>query len=224
MQPIVARGKGLVRRAVVVLVILWGALVLAIGQNIQPMTAQSRANYEILLQASYSDIRERQLWVSLHQAIFIRINDPAFTELPPDMGQLPNLQRLDLENTAITVLSPDISQLSDLQVLDVSHTGLTALPPEIGQLTHLQGLYLGNTALTALPPELGQLVNLQGLYLGDTTITALPPEIVQLANLQLLDLSNTQIIELPAGLEANPNLTIYLDGTTLAQARAEGTP
>jgi internalin A len=62
-------------------------------------------------------------------------------------------------------LPPEIGQLKNLQWLGLSRTPLSQLPPEIGQLTNLQTLGLSFTSLSQLPPEIGQLKNLQTLYL-----------------------------------------------------------
>ena len=54
----------------------------------------------------------------------------------------------------MTSLPPEIGQLTNLQQLNLSYNRLTRLPPEIGQLTNLQELDLSNNPLTSLPPEL----------------------------------------------------------------------
>ena len=64
---------------------------------------------------------------------------------------------LRLSGSRLTVLPPEIGQLTGLVRLDPSSNQLTALPPEIGQLTSLMYLDLSSNQLTALPPEIGQL-------------------------------------------------------------------
>ena len=58
---------------------------------------------------------------------------------------------LDLRSQRITELPPEIGQLTQLQSLYLSSNHLTVLPPEIGQLTQLQSLDLAHNQLTALP-------------------------------------------------------------------------
>ena len=127
----------------------------------------------------------------------LKLKFKQLTTLPPEIGQLTGLRRLDLSDTQLTALPPEIGQLTGLQTLDLSHTQLTMLPPEIGRLTGLQTLDLSNTRLTALPPEIGQLTGLQTLDLSHTQLTTLPPEIGRLTGLQTLDLSNTRLTTLP---------------------------
>jgi Leucine Rich repeats (2 copies)/Leucine Rich Repeat len=76
--------------------------------------------------------------------------------LPPEIGQLIDLQTLDLSGNPLTALPPEIGQLTSLWGLDLSGNPLTALPPEIGRLTSLRDLWLDNNQLTTLPPELGR--------------------------------------------------------------------
>jgi internalin A len=98
-----------------------------------------------------------------------------------------------LASTTITVLPPEIGQLTNLQILNLSNTNLTELPPEIGQLTSLSLLELGHSPISELPLELGQLPNLRGISL-DATITEVPPWLQALPNLSIT-LDGTPLIQ-----------------------------
>jgi len=119
------------------------------------------------------------------------------TTLPPEIGQLTALQRLDLDINRLGALPPDIGQLTALRIFHIGNNRLRALPPEIGQLNALQHLHLDNNQLGALPPEIGHLHALQILYLRNNQLGALPPEIGQLTGLQGLYLRNNQLGALP---------------------------
>jgi len=80
-------------------------------------------------------------------------------------------------------LPPEIGQLTNLDYLNLKNNELTGLPPEIGQLSNLLGLILSNNQLTELPEEIGQLSNLYWLWLDGNLLTELPSEICQLPNL-----------------------------------------
>ncbi len=127
----------------------------------------------------------------------LTLYDIQLTTLPPEIGQLLKLQSLTLYGNQLTTLPPEIGQLLNLQSLTLSDNQLTTLPPEIGQLLNLQSLILSDNQLTTLPPEIGQLLNLQSLTLYGNQLTTLPPEIGQLLNLQSLDLSDNQLTTLP---------------------------
>ncbi len=133
-------------------------------------------------------------------ATALGLNWLGFTEVPPEIGQLTNLQVLNLFGNQLTTLPPEIGQLENLQVLSLDQNRLTTLPPEIGQLSNLQGLYLGDNQLTTLPPEIGLLSNLQWLDLGDNQLTILPSEIGQLNRLCFLNLASNNLRQLPTSM------------------------
>jgi hypothetical protein len=137
------------------------------------------------------------------------------THLPPEIGQLQNLQELNLQANQLTHLPPQIGQLRNLQTLWLNSNRLTHLPPEIGQLKNLQYLVLSHNQLTHLLPEIGQLQNLRTLDLSRTSLMHLPSEIGQLQNLQWLTLHDTPLTHLPLEVEQLQNLqTLRLSSHT----------
>ena len=137
------------------------------------------------------------------------------TELPPEIGQLKNLKKLDLGNrwdtpdefkNKLTRLPDEIGQLTTLQTLELGFNQLTALPEAICQLTSLQTLNLYNNRLIALPEAIGQLTNLLTLSLHGNQLTALPESIGQLTSLQELYLSDNQLIDLPESFSCLKNI------------------
>ena len=144
------------------------------------------------------------------------------TALPPEIGQLTQLQSLNLDNNQLTALPPEIGQISQLQSLNLDHNKLTDLAPWIGQLTQLQKLYLHGNQLTALPPEIGQLSQLRLLSLGNNQLTALPAEISQLSQLRQLYLHNNQLTGLPPEIGQLSRLqALFLGGNQLTALPAE---
>ena len=123
-------------------------------------------------------------------------NNPLLAVLPPEIGNLHNLQVLNLSNDpSLEALPAEIGNLHNLQVLHLSNDSLLeALPVEIGNLHDLAMLDLNNTHLAVLFPEIGQLHNLQWLYLSNTNLEVLPPEIGQLHNLEMLNLSSNPLL------------------------------
>jgi len=85
--------------------------------------------------------------------------------LPPEIGNLTNLEELWLNNNELTTLPHEIGNLKNLERLDLSENQLTTLPHEIGNLKNLKDLYLDYNQFTTLPPEIGNLKNLETLSL-----------------------------------------------------------
>ncbi|ELR98362.1 COR domain-containing protein [Gloeocapsa sp. PCC 73106] len=122
------------------------------------------------------------------RSVDFTINGEQLTELPPAIGELTQITKLNLKDNKLTALPSEIGKLTKLKRLYLSHNKLTVIPPEIAQLQELKIIYAGNNKLTAIPPEIAQLQQLKGLYLGDNSITSIPSELQELNNLKNLDL------------------------------------
>ncbi|QKQ73750.1 COR domain-containing protein [Nostoc sp. TCL240-02] len=125
------------------------------------------------------------------------LSGKGLTTLPAEIGQLTDLQTLNLRSNQLSSLPPEFGQLTNLQTLNLDSNRLSSLPPEFGQLTNLQSLHLDLNQLSSLPSEFFQLTNLQTLKLGLTELSSLPSEIGQLTNLQTLNLTSNQLKSLP---------------------------
>jgi Leucine-rich repeat (LRR) protein len=68
---------------------------------------------------------------------------------------------LNLSANQLTTLPPEIGDLGNLQVLLLADNQLTILPPEISDLSSLQSLDLRNNQLATLPVEITRLINLK---------------------------------------------------------------
>ena len=117
--------------------------------------------------------------------------------IPPELGDLANLERLKLVGNHLTgPIPPELGRLTRLQLLDLENQGLTgAIPRELGDLADLWHLDLkGNDLSGPIPPELGNLTNLRELRLNENGLTGpIPPQLGKLANLTLLDLAVNQL-------------------------------
>ncbi len=110
------------------------------------------------------------------------------------------LTELWIHNNKLELLPPEIGALVNLVKLNLSDNQLTLLPPEIGGLTGLQKLWLQNNKLTLLPPEIGGLTGLQVLRLENNQLRSLPPSICGLAGLRELSLYSNQLTSLPLSI------------------------
>lgn len=120
--------------------------------------------------------------------------------LPESVGQLTQLQELDLSNNLLTELPESLRQLKQLQSLKLSRNQLTTLPDWLGQLTLLQSLKLNENQLTALPERLCRLTQLQSLKLEGNQLTELPERLGNLTQLRHLDIRANQLTVLPESL------------------------
>ena len=125
--------------------------------------------------------------------------------IPPELGSLASLRRLELESTQLTgAIPPEIGNLANLETLVLTDNQLTGtIPPEISNLANLKWLELSHNQLTgAIPPELGNLTSLLGLDLDDNQLTGIiPPELGNIASLSRLTLGRNQLAGcIPASL------------------------
>ena len=135
-------------------------------------------------------------------------NEYVSGSIPPELGLLTGLRKLDLSNTP----------------------GLTGpIPPELGNLTNLTELVLNDNTLSGpIPAELANLSNLKELNLASNRLSGpVPAELGNLTNLTLLYLDNNQLSgELPSELGSNiPNLrqvSIWGNNLTWADSYANG--
>ncbi|MDX9834109.1 MAG: NACHT domain-containing protein, partial [Desulfobulbus sp.] len=88
------------------------------------------------------------------------------------LGNLTNLQELDLSNTSVSDLQP-LAQLINLKFLSLTNTSVNDIQP-LAQLTSLGVLFLGNTSVNDIQP-LAQLTSLEALFLTNTPVSDLQP-------------------------------------------------
>ena len=124
-------------------------------------------------------------------------------EIPPELGDLSNLEILYLQDNALRgEIPPELANLSNLNRLVLYNNSLTGdIPSELGDLSNLEYLYLGSNSLTGeIPPELGDLSNLEYLSLSNNLLTGdVPSELGDLSNLELLYLHQNSLTgEIPS--------------------------
>jgi internalin A len=152
----------------------------------------------------------------------LHLSHHQLTRLPPGIGRLTHLQRIDLNGNELTELPIEITELNNLLYLSLANNKITAVPREIGHLADLRHLYLGSNELTELSPAIGQLRDLQHFSLTSNQLTHLPREIGLLTNLQYLDLTDNQLTALPPEIGQLTNLQqLNLTGNRLTALPSE---
>lgn len=75
-------------------------------------------------------------------------------------------QELHLRGQYLTKLPPEIGNLTELQSLDISLNQLIAIPDALRELTQLQILNINRNQLTVVPDWLRELTQLQKLFVS----------------------------------------------------------
>ncbi|MDE2719790.1 Ig-like domain-containing protein [Candidatus Palauibacter polyketidifaciens] len=138
--------------------------------------------------------------------------------IPAELGNLSGLTTLELRSNDLTGrIPPALGGLSYLVVLDLAFNDLTGpIPPGLGNLSRLTTLNLGSNGLTAsIPPELGGLSRLTVLNLRFSGLRGpIPPELSRLSRLTVLDLSYNGLTgSIPPELGSLPALTALALGS-----------
>lgn len=136
----------------------------------------------------------------------ITLNNQQITNIPKEIGNLINLQSLQLFSNEIDKIPIEISNLSNLRDLFLGQNYITEIPIEIFNLPSLQFLWLEGNQINTIPKEISASSNLQTLYLNDNYISEIPKEISNLSNLRTLWLQNNQITTIPKEISNLSNL------------------
>ncbi|XP_010917626.1 uncharacterized protein [Elaeis guineensis] len=143
----------------------------------------------------------------------VKITSPGISGIP--FGNLKSLKELELckappRLSAFSILS-EISALRCLTKLSICHFSIRYLPPEIGCLKKLEELDLSFNKLKNLPNDIAELSALRSLKVANNKLVDLPSGISSLGSLENLDLSNNRLTSL-ASLELASMLALqYLN-------------
>ncbi len=130
----------------------------------------------------------------------LRVISKNITVLPFSIGELTDLEDLDLYENKLTSVPSSIGNLVKLTHLAFSYNDLTSVPEEIGNLTALGGLYFENNELTDLPDSIRNLTNLKELQILNNKFTTFPDWIVDMVNLESLYVNGNELTNVPEEL------------------------
>ena len=118
-------------------------------------------------------------------------------------GSPPRVRELDLRGYTLTGRIPaELGQLSDLQRLDLIHNLLDRfIPSALGSLSNLRTLSLAGKALSgSIPRTFGALTELRELFLARNRLTGGQWELAGLPHLMVVSLESNNFGCVPAGL------------------------
>lgn len=133
----------------------------------------------------------------------LNLSNAKLTELPESVGQLTQLRYLNLSFNQLTDLPECLGQLNQLRKLILIRMGISKLPEWIGDLEHLQSIEIHGNNISQLPESFARLKQLDSLALGTNgyggnPIPALPKVLVELPQLEQLWVSKCGLTEVPS--------------------------
>ncbi|KAH8251819.1 hypothetical protein KR038_008993 [Drosophila bunnanda] len=135
---------------------------------------------------------------NLQQSLTVlTLHDNALVELPPEIGKLEKLMRLNVSHNKLKQLPRETYSLPELRHLNISYNQFNELDPDISDLHMLEFLDAGHNNIQSLPGGIGFLVRLTALLLPYNHIKELPPDLVNMRSLQKLDLMQNDLTCLP---------------------------
>jgi len=153
----------------------------------------------------------------IHTVNKVFLNGLMLRQLPPQLGQLINVQELYVSIDRLYSVVNEITNLVNLKSLFLSYNYIQNLPYEIRQLTQLEELNLYCNSLEDVT-HIGSLTQLKFLTLAQNNLIHLSHEICNLTQLTHLDISENHITDLPEDIGNLTNLeTLLVDGNRISK-------
>jgi Leucine-rich repeat (LRR) protein len=117
--------------------------------------------------------------------------------LPPEIGKLENLRRLDVQYNQIDSLPPSFADLRALRFVNFNNNNFHEFPDPLGGLTNLETLYMNYNRIKKLPQSIGGLVQIRTLSFYGNRICKVHKLIKWLRHIIVLNLADNCLSELP---------------------------
>lgn len=145
---------------------------------------------------------------SLPRLSRLEISRTRLKELPPEIGQLKNLERLIITNNRLLALLPDtLSNCSKLVFLNLFNNRLQSLPSGLANLNYLN---ISNNENPKLLAMVTNYTSLRTLEAKNNLISILPANLGDLVNLRVLDLESNRLLGLPFGIAELNALSVLI--------------
>jgi len=138
--------------------------------------------------------------------------------LPPEIGLLPELRILRVQDNRLEVIPEEICECEKLNNLIAKNNLIIALPEKIGELKKLTALNVSHNVLERLPASFGDLKSLERLFLSNNQIQEVPASIGSLSKLQELKLHFNPVKKIPSNISI-PSLMYYTLGNNVIYPR-----
>ena len=109
--------------------------------------------------------------------LFGQVHDNKLEKIDDAIGELSNLQTLNLSHNNLATLPNGICKLSYLKTINLSNNKIAQLPKNFGHLNDLEELNLCQNSLVIIPKSFGWLSKLRKLDLSKNSIKILIPEL-----------------------------------------------
>ena len=111
------------------------------------------------LDSNYIEKLPHQMYRLTKLQVFSAASNPFLSTVPPDMGQLTQLKRVDLSNTQIATLPPAWNQVIEqsLVSLNLANTNFSGFDDKLKLPKRLKLVDLSNTNVETLPPSFGPI-------------------------------------------------------------------
>lgn len=113
------------------------------------------------------------------------------SSLPNEIGNLHNLEVVDISWNRFTEFPPSLLHLTNLTKLDLSHNNISEIPPKIGNLVNLIMLGLNSNRINKIPEEMGNLTKLERVNLNFNPLAEMPTILFNLPNIVVIELNHT---------------------------------
>ncbi|MEO1486016.1 MAG: DUF5018 domain-containing protein, partial [Bacteroidota bacterium] len=138
------------------------------------------------------------------------------TSIPKEIGELSELEELNLSNNQLKTLPDQMGKLSKLKRFIITDNELEQLPASLSQLDQLETLGLARNKLTSFPESVLGMESLKVLGIAENKIQSLPSQIEDLSELEGLSLTGTQLKTVPMELGKLSKLTsLFLNNNQL---------
>jgi len=129
-----------------------------------------------------------------------------FAQMPENIGNLKNLQHLEITSGDSTVVPDSLVNLKKLKYLDLSSNDISSIPKGLSNMSNLEYLDLSGNNISTLPSDFNKLKNLNNLNLSFSGKLENVELIKNLKKLKTLDISGIELTSVPSWIKNLSNL------------------